>query len=222
MSYCKECQAEILTPAVCCPLCGATLKTSTSSNQFVPYPIFVEKRNHYYFIRKMLFFLSILSTFFCIILNFITTPLVWWWPFYTTALLYAWLAIPHIFRKRGNIGGKLLMQVLCASLLFILLDFQIGWVGWSVNFGLPSLFCIGIVSIMILILVDRTNWARYVLYQLALALFGFIPIILYFSGVAQHFLSVFFPTLLAIISLLTLAIFGDRSIKNEFKRRLHF
>ena len=63
-----------------------------------------------------------------------------------TGLIYVWAAIPHIFRKGGNLGGKVLVQVACASFLLVLLDWETGWRGWSVSFALPIVFSAGIVG----------------------------------------------------------------------------
>ena len=73
-----------------------------------------------------------------------------------------------------------------------------------------------------LILCNRTNWAGYVVYQVVLAIFGFVPLVLYLAGAAKSLAAVLVPTVLAAASLAALAAFGDRSIKSEFKRRLHF
>ena len=221
MKQCRECGVAIATPAVRCPLCGAPLQQGPGGEK-PAYPKFVESRKRYYFVRRLLLFLSILSAFVCILVNLLATPEFWWWPFVVTGLVYVWCAVPHIFRKGGNLGGKLLMQVVCASALFVALDFETQWRGWSVTFALPLVFCAGIIGVLILILCNRTNWAVYVLYQVTLAAFGFIPLCLYLAGVSTSLLTALLPTCLAAASLAMLAAFGDRSIKNEFKRRLHF
>ena len=158
----------------------------------------------------------------CALVNLLTTPSFWWWLFVATGIGYLWLAVPHLFRKGGNAGGKLLMQVVCIALLQTALDAEIGWQGWSVTYALPATCCAGIVGVLVIILCNRTNWARYVLYQAALAALGFVPLALYAAGAAGNFVMALVPACLAAVSLLVMAVFGDRSIKNEFKRRLRF
>lgn len=218
---CKACQVDIVTPAAVCPLCGGPLEED--GKETAPaYPEFVEKRKRYYFLRRMLLFFSVLIALVSVTANLLFTPHFWWFIFVFTGLIYVWAAIPHIFRKGGNLGGKVLVQVACASFLLVLLDWETSWRGWSVSFALPIVFSAGIVGVTVIIVANRTNWARYVMYQALLALLGFVPPILYLIGVANQLWAAFIPALLAGVNLAMLAAFGDRNIKNEFRRRFHF
>ena len=69
-----------------------------------------------------------------------------------------------------------------------------------------------------IIVANRTNWARYVMYQALLALLGFVPPILYLIGVANQLWAAFIPALLAGVNLAMLAAFGVRNMKYEFRR----
>lgn len=139
-----------------------------------------------------------------------------------TAIGYAWAAVLHSMRRGGNGGGRILMQVVCGAAVCLLLDLETGWKGWAAAFALPVIFCAGIVSIDVLILCRRTSWAEYVIYQVALAALGFLPLVLYLAGIGHALWAAVLPAMAAGISLLALALFGDRTIKNEFRRRLRF
>ena len=191
---CKACNVEIITPAAVCPLCGGPLD-GTGEKLTPAYPEFVEKRKHYYILRRILLFFSIAAALVSLTANLLFTPHIWWFVFVFTGLLYVWAAIPHIFRKGGNLGGKVLV---------------------------PIVFSAGILGVMVVIVANRTNWARYVMYQALLALLGFVPPVLYLIGAANQLWAAFIPALLAGINLAMLAAFGDRNIKNEFRRRFHF
>lgn len=218
MKHCSSCQVDLSTPARICPLCGAPL-TGTSGARAYPVLGF---RRRYHLMRRVLLFCSLVAVAVCAFINLMTMPHFWWWLIVATSFAYAWAVVPHMLRAGGNPGGKILMQVVCASALVVLLDVETSWQGWSVDFVLPAIFCIGIVAVLVVILCNRTYWARYVLYQVTLAFFGFVPLILYWTGVARVFWAAAIPAILALASLAALALFGDRSIKNEFARRLRF
>ena len=57
---------------------------------------------------------------------------------------------------------------------------------------------------------------------MALAALGFLPLVLYLAGIGHALWAAVLPAMAAGISLLALALFGDRTIKNEFRRRLRF
>lgn len=218
MKHCNHCDVKIETNQTTCPLCGAALEGQGGEEV---YPVVVTHQK-YHFIKRLLLFLSVASAAVCVLINFLTTPDFWWWMIVVTVMVYAWSVVLHTRRRGGNIGGKILMQVVCGSVLAVLLDMEIGWQGWSANYVLPAIFSIGIVVIVIWVLCNRTNWASYVLYQVTLAILGFIPLVLYFLEVSQVFLFSAIPAVMAFLSFLILAFFGDRTIKNEFRRRLRF
>ncbi|MEF9970492.1 MAG: DUF6320 domain-containing protein [Ruthenibacterium sp.] len=220
MKFCSACHIKIATPTVRCPVCGGPVTTDDTVCR-AAYPVFQNKAN-YHFIKRLLLFLSIVLGAVCVLINYLNPTDFWWWTVAVTAILYAWIAVPHAMRRGGNAGGKILMQVVCAAAVIVLLDFETGYHAWSVNYVLPVIFCAGSVSLVLVILCNRTNWAGYVLYQAILAVFGFVPLVLYFTGISHSLVAALIPTLLAFVSIAAMLIFGDKSIKNEFRRRLRF
>ena len=218
MKHCDACQIDISTPAQICPLCGAPLMGQNGKRV---YPVLGFGRK-YHLVKRILLFWSIVTIAVCALINLATMPHFWWWLVVATYFGYAWISVPHVLRTGGNAGGKILMQVVCAGALVILLDVETGWRGWSVDFVLPAVFCIGIAAVMIVILCNLINWAGYVLYQVVLAVFGFVPLIFYWTGLSHVFWAAAIPAVMAIASITALALFGDKSIKNEFARRLRF
>lgn len=220
MKFCSSCNVQIATEVRRCPLCSGAVTADERPNEVV-YPAFQNKAN-YHFIKRLLLFLSIVLGASCICVNYLTTIDFWWWTIAVTALMYAWIAVPHAMRRGGNAGGKILMQVVCAAAAVVLLDMETGYRGWSVTYVLPVIFCAGSVSLVLVILCNRTNWAGYVLYQAILAVFGFVPLVLYFTGLSSSLIAALIPSLLAFASIVAMLVFGDKSIKNEFRRRLRF
>ncbi len=219
MKHCDSCNIQIATPAVCCPLCGAALVGLNESEDVYPSGIPFKKRGR---VRRLLLLFSFLCTLICFVINRFVTPDFWWWAIVATAFCYAWVVIPHTLRRGGNSAGKILMQVVAGSLLVVAVDLETGYHGWAVSYAVPAFICTGIIAVVVLVLINRTNWARYVLYQAVLALFGLAMPVLYFTGIAENAASAFTPGVFSLASIAGLFLFGDRSIKNEFRRRLHF
>ncbi len=82
----------------------------------------------------------------CAVVNLATMPNFWWWAIVATARLRLGCGQPSL-RRGGNGGGRVLVQVVAAAALVLLLDFETGWRGWSVDFVLPAICGVGIAAI---------------------------------------------------------------------------
>ena len=221
MKHCRACDVDVATPAVLCPLCGTPLAGLADADCAAVYPP-AGSRKEYNFVKRLLLLLSVVGAAVCIVVNLLVMPSFWWWTIVVTALVYAWAVVPHAMRRGGNAAGKVLMQVVAGSALAVLVDFETGYRGWGVSFVVPAFICAGIVAVVVLVICNRTNWAGYVLYQALLAVFGLAMPVLYFTGLAHSLVGAVVPSILAVATLAGMAVFGDRTIKNEFRRRLHF
>ena len=69
---------------------------------------------------------------------------------------------------------------------------------------------------------NRLNWQSYFMYQIAITIFSFIPLILWAAGwITSPMMSVI-TVILSVSVLLITIILGDRSVKKELKRRFYF
>lgn len=221
MNYCNDCKVNIKDNTLVCPLCGSGL--SKKDDDFVnAYPKANVRKKSYWIIKRILLYVSILTGISCVIINFLRPEPLWWSIIAVASIVYAWVAVPHAMRRGGNYAGKIFTQVTCGIFLVVVIDISIGWSAWSVNYAAPIMLCVGIIAVGLVVLCNATNWARYAMYQALLAIFGFVPILLYIFGFSTHWFFAIITSALALATLIALAVFGDRSIKNEFRRRLRF
>lgn len=222
MKYCSECKISINEESVLCPLCKKELETTIKEGPERLYPKLEAIPSSYEFIRKLLIFISIVVCASSVFVNYVLDSSFLWYLIVITCVIYFWIAVSNVIRTNTNAAFKILFQVVCASALVTAIDYETGGHGWALSFVVPVIISFGTVSILILIFFNSTNWARYVLYQWMLAIFGFVPIVLYKTGLSKSFVASVITTVLAIISLTITIVFGDKTIKNEFKRRIHF
>ena len=89
------------------------------------------------------------------------------------------------------------------------------------NYAIPSLILFDVIAIVFLILINRLNWQSYFMYQIAITIFSFIPLILWAAGLVTH-PAMAIITVILTVGILALTIFlGDRRFKNELIRRFH-
>lgn len=223
MKNCEACRVHVDTlQDQFCPLCGEELITidlATPSKH--PYPNLAGRLQKYNFIARLLLFLTLLGCAVSVLINWLVTPDFWWCLIVLAAAAYCWVSIPPLLRRGANFATRAVWQVIFTSLLCVILDWIVGYTGWSVTYVLPSLLCAGILSITLMAVFSRTSWVQYVFSLSWMALFAFIPLILYLLDIAQNLVMVLITAALGIACLLTLIVFGDRTIKNEFRRRFH-
>ncbi len=106
-------------------------------------------------------------------------------------------------------------------MLLVALDHSRGYNGWSVNYGIPSTILFADLSVVFLILVNRMNWQSYFMYQIAVTVFSFIPLILWATGLLTRPLLALITVTVTVIILAVTIVLGDRSVKTELKRRFH-
>lgn len=225
MKACNACHVHVQTASSFCPLCGTELLPGEAPKINPPpnmYPDLSKAKARYDLVTRILLFISIFGCAISVLINLLVMPRFLWSLIVVASVVYCWLAIPPMVRRGVNFASQIVVTVLLTSTLAIALDFIIGYRGWSVTYVLPALLSAGIAATAIMALFNRTNWAQFVLYQVLVGVFGFLPLVFYMVGLAQNMVMVLVTAGLALASLLITLIFGDRTIKSEFKRRFHF
>lgn len=224
MKACNECHVNIETGGEFCPLCGAALQPATTNAITPPpnpYPDLGGRTAQYNVLLRVFIFLSLLAVGASVLVNLLVPVGFWWCLIVIAGVAWLWLAIPPMLRRGANYAKRAVFLAIFTSLLVVALDFIIGWQGWSVTYAVPGLFCGGTFAIGMMVIFNRTSWAQYVFYQVLMGVFGFVPLLLYFLGISQSLVMVLITAGLSLASLLVTVVFGDRSLKHDFKRRFH-
>ena len=129
-------------------------------------------------------------------------------------LFLVWLLLDWVFRCPP-------LSTLGMAVLLLVTDHVLGYQGWSVNYGIPSIILFADIAIVFLILVNRMNWQSYFMYQIAITLFSFIPIALWAAGFITQPVMAIITVILSVLILTMTVLLGDRRVKNELIRRFH-
>lgn len=145
-----------------------------------------------------------------------------WWSLLTIgAVAYVAMILRYSILRKASLAGHLVRHSVGIQVLLIIFDWLNGFSGWSVNYVIPSLILFDVIAIVFLILVNRMNWQSYFMYQLALTVFSFIPLVLWIAGLVTRPLLSLVTVVLSVAVLAVTMILGDRSVKDELKRRFH-
>jgi len=220
MQYCDKCRVHLRGSQKFCPLCGGIVSEDegVSEEVFPLIPTIYQEFN--LFIRLMILIsISIIVISFAV--NFIFTRESRWSLLVAAAVACMWVSLFFIIRKRNNIPKTIVWQVVILSILSVLWDRSMGWIGWSLDYVIPAI-CVGAMIVMaVSAKLLKIGVQDLIIYMFVDGIFGFVPIIFILLGK----LSVTFPSVICVaasaISLSALIIFQGDNIKAELKRRMH-
>ena len=103
----------------------------------------------------------------------------------------------------------------------LLIDALTGLRGWSVDYAIPCVALFEVAAVLLMMLVNRMNWQSYFMYQIAITVLSFIPLIFWKIGWTRHPLLTVLSVVISVAALFATVLLGDRSVKRELRRRFH-
>ena len=220
MGRCRQCNVEILDHTQICPLCRCVVEQNKESETMYP-DIRLRVRKLNLAVRIFLFG-AILTEVFFIYLNINYVRGIWWSAITGAGFAYVYfIARFAVLNDNAGYRSKFLALTFFGVLYVILIDFVIGYHGWSVNFVLPGGLLLVDLFIVILMFINRRNWQSYIMLELFMIVLSAVPLVLmWFHIVTETFIG----GLAFAVSILLFAgtlIIGDRRARSELKRRFH-
>lgn len=220
MKYCSKCQMKVQNQLNNCPLCGQSLE-SVEFEIERDYPEqFAKKRR--FSIRKSIIFLAMVIISFSFISG-IFQDFQWNWVFIiTAATLYLTISAILGSRVKRNIGPNILTQVIGISALSIIIDYFLGYSGWSLEIIFPLGLMAGTTIITVMILLNSKRFTDLVIYQLMFGLMGIVILaMIYFQVILFRQIAII-GSYYTIITCVGLFFFADRQMIHELKKKFHY
>ena len=220
MKYCSKCQMKVQNQLNNCPLCGQSLE-SVEFEIERDYPEqFAKKRR--FSIRKFIIFLAMVIISFSFISG-IFQDFQWNWVLIITAsTLYVTISAILGSRVKRNIGPNILTQVIGISALSIIIDYFLGYSGWSLEIIFPLDLMAGTTIITVMILLNPKRFTDLVIYQLMFGLMGIVILaMIYFQVIIFRQIAII-GSYYTIITCVGLFFFADRQMIHELKKKFHY
>lgn len=220
MKYCSKCQMKVQNQLNNCPLCGQSLE-SVEFEIERDYPEqFAKKRR--FSIRKFIIFLAMVIISFSFISG-IFQDFQWNWVLIITAsTLYVTISAILGSRVKRNIGPNILTQVIGISALSIIIDYFLGYSGWSLDIIFPLDLMAGTTIITVMILLNPKRFTDLVIYQLMFGLMGILILaMIYFQVIIFRQIAII-GSYYTIITCVGLFFFADRQMIHELKKKFHY
>ena len=220
MGRCRQCNLEIMDSTQVCPLCRCVIEPDGKMENFYP-DIRLRTRKLSLAVRIFLF-AAILTEVLLVYINVRTYNGVYWSVISGAGFAYLYfMARFAVLNDNAGYRSKFFGLLFFGVLYVILIDYVIGYHGWSVNFVLPGGLLFADAAILVVMFLNRRNWQSYLMPELTMILLSGIPLVLiFFDVVTEPFISGFAFAVSALLFLGTVII-GDRRARNELKRRFH-
>ena len=220
MQRCEHCKLSLKGNYTICPLCGGIIQESGNQEEEV-FPLIPTIYQEFNLFIRIIILISVAIVVISFAVNILFTKESRWSFLVAAGIICMWISLFFIIRKKDNIPKTIIWQVGVISTLSLLWDYSMGWIGWSIEYVIPSI-CVGAMIVMaIAAKILKIGVRDLIIYMLVDGIFGFIPIIFLLFGN----LNVRFPSVICVafsaIHLSALIIFEGDNIKVELNKRMH-
>lgn len=219
MSKCRQCKIEIKDETHVCPLCHCVIEPEGDGKD--TYPDVRIKTRRLMLAGRIYLFLTLAVSVFLIALNYEMYHGIWWSAIVAASLFYLYLVLRFAVLDDAGYRLKLMVLTICGVAMVILIDFVIGYRGWSVNYVIPSGILLIDLSIVILMLINHRNWQSYLLFQIGMIVLAGVTLILWGVGIITKPMLSLVTFAISVFLFLGTLIIGDRRARIELQRRFH-
>lgn len=220
MGRCLQCNVEILDNTQICPLCKCVVEQEEQMENAYPDIRFrVRKLN---LAVRIFLFAAILIEVLLVYLNYKFFDGIWWSVISGAGFAYLYfIARFAILNDNAGYRSKFLLLTFAGIIYVILIDYVIGYHGWSVNFVLPGGLLFVDVAILFVMFLNRRNWQSYIILEISMIFLSMLPLILIWMNIVTESFISWFAFAVSVLLFLGTLIIGDKRARNELKRRFH-
>lgn len=219
MSKCRQCNVEILDETERCPLCNSVVEFTFEVENM--YPNVKTQTRKLVFLSRVYLVAAIWIGSILFGINYVDKYQIGWSLVAGLVLLYGYLLLKLAISGQTGHKLKIIILAVITIIMMILMDFIIGYRGWSVNYALPGCVILMDIGIMALMVKNRRNWQSYIMWQILMMLVSGGMVLMYMFEIitVPHIVGV--ATILSVFTFLGTIIVGDRRARVELYRRFH-
>lgn len=184
------------------------------------YPKKIKNKTINKFFKITLLVLTLISIV-LLIINQLTTPNIYWSHLCILGFIYIYFTVRYSMTKSTNIAGHIMVQSILTALLFFLIDYQIGFKGWSINICFPILIIIANIAMFIITIISHKHFGKYAISQLIIVLVSLSIIYFIYKGFIKTSLLINISILISIINFVFSLIMCHKDFKEELVRKFN-
>ena len=131
------------------------------------------------------------------------------------------LTLQYTVNKRNGHIVKIFVQMLGAMLLVVIIDFALGFSGWSFNIGIPLIILLMDAVILMCMLINYKNWQSYLLIQIFALISSIFHMGLYLAGCVNGPLLPWLSFGMSAFIFTSCLVIGGKKAESELKKRFY-
>ncbi len=172
-------------------------------------------------IKGILLIISIIISAILVIINYSTGFDNKWSFICIVGILYIWVTTLYSLKRNVNIASHVMLQMICISVLTLLIDYILKYEGWSITFAIPIMITISNITLTVLTIASRKKYIKYAIYQLMIFVLSLIPLILMKYGVQYNNIPTIISSSVATFTLLLTLLLCGKDVIRDIVRRFH-
>lgn len=223
MSRCHRCNVEILDETIVCPLCHGVLEREDDGeiehSRSLMYPDITQYTKKLEFIFKIIAFSAMLVEILLIVINYLTYNGVKWSAICGLGLAYICFVAYYAYQRNSGHRAKVLVLFLLAMPMFFVMDYVLGYEGWSLDYASPIMIMVIDIVIIVLMLVNVRNWQNYIMMQIVMLFVCIVGMVLVMMDVIGWPVLMIIATGVTGIIFVGTIVFGDKKAMVELFRQ---
>lgn len=172
-------------------------------------------------ILNILLIVSVVIAILLIIINKIINPNIHWAALANCGIIYIWITALYSIKRGTNIAGHVLLQTIAISAAMLYIDDRVGFVGWSINVGIPIVLIIANITMLILTLVSYKKYIKYAIYQLVIVIMSLISIFFITNNLIEMKILSTIAMLISVLNLIITLMLCYKDVKDALIRKIH-
>lgn len=163
----------------------------------------------------------ILVSILLVVINVFATPNIYWSPLCILGFIYTYLTVKYSITKKTNIAHHVMIQTVLTSILLFVIDYRLGYKGWSASIALPILILFANASMFAITITNYKHYAKYATSQLIITMLSILLIFLVHYGQAKLNALVIITIVISSIGFILSLILCHRDFKEEIIRKFN-
>ena len=96
-----------------------------------------------------------------------------------------------------------------------------GYKGWAIDLAIPIIVGVANITVMVLTIVSRKRYLKYVIYQLIIFILSMVPLVIMIIHIQNNWIPTVISSSIALFTLILTIILCGRDVMIETARRFH-